>query len=99
VGQMTTTELNQASSHSWIPAKVIGGLVWSLMSIAVFTPWFRHAPCPFPGACEAPWSNILGWEFSGGFPLWVPIVAGAIGFAVGWMIVAVLQAPRERPSA
>jgi hypothetical protein len=69
------------------------------LSIAVFTPWFRHAPCPFPRACEAPWSNILGWEFRGGFPFWVPILAGSIGFTVGWMIVAVLQRLRERPSA
>jgi hypothetical protein len=98
VGQMTTTDLDRASSPSWVPAKLIGGLVWSLLSIAVFTPWFLHAPCPPQRACEAPWSNILGWEIRGDFPFWVPIVAGSIGFVVGWMIVAVLQRPRERPS-
>jgi hypothetical protein len=99
VGQMTTTDLDRAPSRSWVPAKLIGGLVWSLLGIALFTPWFRHAPCPLPNGCDAPWSNILGWEFRGGFPLWVPIAAGSIGFAVGWMIVAVLQRPREHASA
>lgn len=93
MGQMTTTDVDRAPSPSWVPAKLMGGLVWSLLSVAVFTPWFRHAPCPVQ-VCDAPWSNILGWEFQGGFPFWVPIVAGTIAFAVGWMIVAVFQ-PRE----
>jgi hypothetical protein len=95
----TTTDLDRVASPTRVPAKLIGGLVWSLLGTAVFTPWFRHAPCPLPNGCDAPWSNILGWEFRGGFPFWVPIVAGSIGFAIGWMIVAVLQRPRERASA
>ncbi len=96
---MTTTDLDRAPSPSWVLAKLICGFVWSLLSIAVFTPWFRHAPCPLPNGCNAPWSNILGWEFRGGFPFWVPIVAGSIGFAVGWLLVAVLQRPRDRVPA
>lgn len=88
---VTSVETQYAGTRtSWLPPKIVGGLVWSVVSIAVFTPWFRHAPCPVQ-VCDAPWTNALGWEFQGAFPYWVPGLAGLVGFAVGWAVVTILQ--------
>jgi hypothetical protein len=81
----------ERAGERWWPAKVASGIVWSLLSVAVFTPWFRHAPCPARIECEAPWSNILGWEFEGAFPYWIPVTAALAGFAIGWAVVTLLQ--------
>jgi hypothetical protein len=76
-------------------SKLTGGALGSLVCIAVFTPWGRHAPCPvrpgMPAGCDGPWTNILGWDFYGAFPVWVPLFAALAGFAIGWFLVALLE--------
>lgn len=84
------------ASRSWSTANLVGGVLSAVMSICVFTPWFRHAPCPavrgLAGGCDAPWRNVLGLEFHGAFPYWVPVLAGLLGFVAGWTVVALVRA-------
>lgn len=97
MSQVTSLETQGAGTRTyWLPAKLVGGLVWCVVSIVVFTPWFRRAPCPAQIRCDPPWTNALGWEFQGAFPYWVPVVAGLVGFAVGWAVVTLLQRPLGR---
>lgn len=66
MGQGTSVATKDAGKRtSGLRAKLVGGLVWSLASIALFTPWFRHAPCPMPGGCDGPLTKTFGWEFQG----------------------------------
>jgi hypothetical protein len=91
----------------WLWRKIAAGVVGAFAFVIVFTPWERHAPCPVrrgvptPVRCDGPWTNILGWDFHGAFPIWVPLVAALLGFAVGWFVVSLVESlvRREKASA
>jgi hypothetical protein len=87
--------------------KMTGGIVGSLICVAVFTPWGSHAPCPArPGRlgpiCEGTrtWTNLLGWDFhASSFPVAVLILSGLAGFAIGWFLVALAESLLHREKA
>jgi hypothetical protein len=84
------------AAAGWFWARVAGAMAGMALSVAAFAPWLRQATaCParpgFPPRCDAPWTNLVGWEFHGAYPFWAWFASAIVGLVLGWWLVALAE--------